>query len=799
MKPGAATFRLGFTLAALALASTVSAQSGRLLTGSSVTERSDHLDLAIEFACTMPYRTHAPAAQGDRVRITLAIGPDCPIPATAQFATEFLMPADARDLVRSIELQPGLTGGAELIVSWNRIEQYVLAPASGMRGVRIRVQRRSNAQVLIDEPAEPTADYAVNLESSREPFEELAVAAAGALLQAPVYVSEVDVQGVHWYRLRSGPFATRREAGEIQRRALARYPNAWLAIGDEAQITPEEAATRIAPTGPSGQTETRTDTELDRQLDSARADLNARRNEDAVRSLTQIVAAEDYVRRSEAAELLGLARERLGQLAQAKAVYEDFLRRYPQSPAAGRIRERLQALRLADIPGRAGTRAGQSQLGWSAWGNAQQTYRRDDSHLDTAGTSRDVTTQNAVLTDVDGLLRRRGERFDFTARSSLGYMKDLQPAGRENRLRVSSMYAEVGDRSRSLNARLGRQSRGMAGVNGIFDGLLTSWQAKPRLGGSLVVGAPVESTRGGPDFERRFVGAALDLAGSDHRWEASAFALAQQYAGHTDRRSLGLEARYLQPGRTLVAMTDYDVFFGELNAAMLIGTLITDSRWTFNLDAGMQRSPQLTIRNALIGQPTLVFDELYDRFTAAEIEQLALDRSAKATHLAATASHPLGDRGQWTFNVSSFDLSGTPASGDVAAVPSPGREDAVSTELLFNSLMRAGDTHSFALRAQRGDSGTLVSAGLGSRLPLGSHWRLTSRLRVDHRSITSDDSRNWIWAPSFRVEYQRRSATFELEAGAELSRRTGATTGTDKSLRRYISAGYRLYLNRSGQ
>ena len=258
---------------------------------------------------------------------------------------------------------------------------------------------------------------------------------------------------------------------------------------------------------------------------------------------------------------------------------------------------------------------------------------------------------------------------------------------------------------------------------------------------------------------------------------------------------MGLEARYLQPGRTLVAMTDYDVAFGALNSAMVLGTLITDTRWTFNLDASLQRSPQLSLRNALIGQPTLAFDDLGGQFTSGEIKQLALDRSARATQLSVSASHPLGDHTQWTINLSSFGLSGTPASGGVSAVPAPGRDTTLSTEWLFNSLLRAGDTHSLALRAQRGDSGTVYSAGLGSRMPLAPGWRLNTRLRLDRRDISRDDSHSWLLVPSLRLEYQHGKAQFELEAGAEADRHQ-APAGNDHTLRRFVSAGYRLFLDR---
>jgi tetratricopeptide (TPR) repeat protein len=783
----------GIAVVALFITATATAQSGRLLEASAVTERDDHMDLAIEFSCPLAYRSHAPAAEGDSVRIRLAPSRDCGLAAGAQFPAEHMLPADGRGLVRGIELQPGIAGDAELVVSWNRVEKFVLTPVSGMRGVRIRVQRRAATRVIVGDTAAATADYAVNLASSQQPFDDVAIGSASALLHAPAYVSQVEVEGLRWYRLRTGPFATRREADEILRLALARYPTAWLGVGDEAQAAPEDQATRIEPARGPQQPETRLDPLLDQQLEAARRAMAARQFDEAIRILMQVVASQDYARRRDAAELLGLAHERRGQLAQAKAACEDYLRRYPDSPAAGRVRERLRALRLADVPGRAGTRGGQGRQGWSTWGNVAQVYRRDDTQLDAAGLSRNVVTQDAVLTDADGLVRHRGQRFDFTARTSIGYMKDLQPAGRENRLRVSSAYAEIGDRSLALNARLGRQSRGMAGVNGLFDGLLGSWQPRPRLGGNLVMGAPVESTRQAPDMDRLFLGGALDLVSRNQQWELSPFVLAQQFDGRTDRRSLGFEARYLTPGRTLVTMADYDVHFGAFNGAAMLGTFISDSRWTFSMDASLQRSPQLSIRNALIGQPTLAFGDLADRFTTDEIEQLAMDRSAQVVQFSATASHPLGDSAQWTINLSSFDLAGMPASGDVAAIPAAGRDDAINAELLFNGLLRAGDTHSFALRAQRGGSGSMVSAGIGSRLPLFGGWRLTTRLRADRRRV--DDAPAWIMAPSLRLELRHSRATFELEAGAEFSRQHGAN-GNDRALRRYLSAGYRIQLDR---
>jgi tetratricopeptide (TPR) repeat protein len=774
------------------------AQTGRLLAGSGVSERDDHIDLALDFTCSLRYQTHSPASEGDEVRVQLAIGPDCQLPPSTQFSVERLLTGDAQGLVRSVELQPGLAGGAELIVRWNRIEKYVLAPATGMRGLRIRVQRRGAAsRVVVGDELQKPGGFAVNLESSREKFSDMAVAKAAALLRTPVFVSQRDVDGITWFRLRAGPFDSRREADAALRAARDSYPSAWLGIDDE--VVPDtpvagepEVIARAA--NPARTPETRSDAALDARLEEARRAMAAKKFDDAVTRLTQIIASEDYLHRIDAAELLGLARERKGQLAQAKAAYEDYLRRYPDSPAASRIRQRLQTLRLASLPGRRGTGGGDAATGWTAFGSASQVYRRDDMSLSSAALSRDLTTQNAVLTDVDGLVRRRGERLDFTSRVSMGYIKDLMQTGRGDQLRVSSAYVELNDRELGLGTRLGRQSRGMAGIPGAFDGVLTNWQWRENIGFSAAAGLPVESTRNGLASNRQFLALGADFANASRSWDTSFYVLGQQYSGEVDRRSVGVESRYFRPGRTLVALADYDLYFGDLNSVALLGTLITDSRWTFNLDASRQRSPMLSVRNALIGQPTVAFNDLFLQFTPDEIDQLAADRSASLTQFGFTAAHPLGDRGQWSMNLISSNLSSTPASGGVEAVPSLGRDDAVTTELMWNSLLRAGDTQSIALRYQRGGTGKLMSAGLGSRLPLGAGLRLSTRVRADRRTDLPDASSEWLYVPSLRLDWLHGRNSIEAEAGAEFGRRTQTAT-SERRTRYFFSLGYRLSLD----
>jgi hypothetical protein len=204
------------------------------------------------------------------------------------------LPADARDLVRSIELQLGSPDRAELIISWNRIEKFVLAPGTGMRGLRVRVMRTPSKAVLVNEKGPVGDSYSVNLESSREAIAQTAIDQAVARLQAPVYVSEVALDDVTWYRLRAGPFTSRREAERVLRAAQERYPSAWLAIDDERATAAAEDGelTPLPKVSAAARAGARADAALDKALADARVALSRKRLDEAVALLTGIIASE---------------------------------------------------------------------------------------------------------------------------------------------------------------------------------------------------------------------------------------------------------------------------------------------------------------------------------------------------------------------------------------------------------------------------------------------------------------------------------------------------------------------------
>ena len=186
-----------------------------------------------------------------------------------------------------------------------------------------------------------------------------------------------------------------------------------------------------------------------------------------------------------------MARERSGQLAHAKAEFEEYLRRYPTGEAADRVARRLATLRAASTAARTGTGGGaEGAAVWSVEGGFGQTYRYDSTRVDntvtagapgsgTAPTSQSQSS-NSLYNDLDVLARRRGQRFDLLARTSLTYAKNFAgpspTSANDASTRVSIASVEIDDRILNMFARLGRQVQNFDGALGTFDGLFAAWQ-----------------------------------------------------------------------------------------------------------------------------------------------------------------------------------------------------------------------------------------------------------------------------------------------------------------------------------
>ena len=779
-------------LAVLALVAACAAQPAlaqvRIVEDVVASEGRGYVSVTLLFSCSLRYASHTPATDGEAVQVRFNAGPDC---GRGSMSEPQPLLAGAAGYVRSVDVVRPYGSDVELRIGWAKPETFVITPSMDGRVLRVRLLRPENPQVTVKETT--ASAYAVNLTSSTSPLAPEALAAAAKTVGVRTYVSETVVDGQRWYRLRAGPFVTEADARQALANARSAYPKAWIAISDDDALnsTGLPGAVANVPSTTPAANASMTPDEIKQTLAQAKDSFRRKDYAAAIPLLTQLARQPEFPQRADAQEMLALARERSGQVAHAKAEYEDYLRRYPTGDGATRVRKRLQALAWATRPGRNGSGGSVAdESPWRVYGGFSQIYRQDQTHVKSGLASRDLTTQDAILNDVSVVARRHGERFDFATRASAGYTHDLLPDGPGSQSRVTTLFAEIADRVVGWYARLGRQTSGSGGMMGTFDGMQTGYQLWPRLRVNGFFGYPVDSTREGPDNERKFYGISADIGTLANAWDFSVYALNQQYAGVTDRQAIGTEARYFRPGITLVGLVDYDLHYSALNSAILLGTFALPARWTLNFNVDQRKSPGLATRNALIGQPVRRFDELFGLYTPGQIEQLAFDRTAESKTYSIGVSRPIGERWQWSLDAATMTLGSTPASGGVAAMPSSGTETAVSTQVLGYGLFGRGDVTSLGLQYQTGETQQMLSVGLGAQVPVGERWRIGPRLRVDQRKLASDDSQSTTYSPALRAELRSKHVTLEMEGGAELGSRDLGTS-TEESSRYYLSLGYR--------
>ncbi len=788
----------------------------RLMNVIDVSEHEDQVDLAILFNCSMRFVSAIPVSEGQQVHLQLAPLADCGVTPLTQISPEIPPVSGGAGIVNAARTESLAPGQITLTIDFKKSERFVIAQGVDPRGLRLRLvdRLRGHAKIIVAQGAETVSNYAINLDSQPRPFGEEEVARAHERLKAPAFVSEATVDGEKWYRLRVGPIERRSEADRLLSLALPQYPRAWLAIGDDAVTSDANApaAAALPPVEHIG-SDPSLPPELQRQmLTEARKAVEAHDYPTAIALLTKLQRQPEYPERARAQELLGLARERAGQLAHAKAEYEEYLRRYPQGEAAERVAFRLRILRAAEAKARTGRSAGDEAGGWQLSGGFSQTGRYDGSRESNGSLPTNTPVppapqinENALFTDLDLLARRRGESYDWVGRLSAGYDKTFgqDTTGTVDPTRVSLASFEVLDRPLGLLARIGRQAYNQDGVLGTFDGLFVSWQLRPSWALNVAAGYPVEQLQLAPQTEERFETVAVAYTPPGAHWDASVFVAHQRFQELTDREAVGANMRYLASNVSMVAVVDYDIFYHSLNTASLLGTLQLPARWSVSVDAERRNSPVLTTRNALIGQPFTDLKQLQQVATDDEIYQWAQDRTPVTTNYSLTASRPLGARFVFTGIVNASSTGATPASGGVAAVPASGTLMTYQAQLYASNIWKTGDFNVLTFTHSNTEIGKIDSISTNLRFPLGTAWRLGPRFAVDRLSGESDGSTSTTYIPSLLTEYQRGRGLFQLDVGAELGKREallqlqdGAFVQAQNTTRYYVSLSYRIDFQR---
>ena len=489
----------------------------------------------------------------------------------------------------------------------------------------------------------------------------------------------------------------------------------------------------------------------------------------AAQLATKVLALEAPGAHPEAQEMLGLARERGGQRAHARAEYATFLERYPDHENAGRVRQRLQAISTAKAPTaqrRAPRRAGDTRF--DLHGSLTSYYSRSEFYLDQG--LGDEVTDSSWLNDLylSARLRSSSWEVETTASGRARYDFEENEIGDDSRL--GAVLVEAEQRGGGWWGNVGRQ-RGGGGVTGRFDGSRLGFRPNDWLDFHILGGFPLEDYSSDSINTDRFqvggVGQVLDI------YDLFDLELYSNYQNEDDltyRAAIGGQLRHLREGRSIVASLDYDASFNAVNFATLLADVEVRDGLFINTLVEYRKSPILTLGNALIGQGAGSISDLRDSFSASTMKDLAEDRTADATTYTLGARYELGDRfdlsGSWT----AAKLSGTPSSGGVIGTPSTGYEFSYYAQIAGRALLMDRGISVLGLRVFDGDQRDAYMLQLNGRYPLAPRLRLNPIMLLEYVDGSDDQIR---WIPRLRLDYSWRQLVFDFDIAFDLVESVG--------------------------
>ncbi|MDH3214414.1 MAG: hypothetical protein OEM05_18210 [Myxococcales bacterium] len=528
---------------------------------------------------------------------------------------------------------------------------------------------------------------------------------------------------------------------------------------------------------------------IDKLMEAARRAMTAPDYERAVLIYTKLLEMPENSRSPAAREFLGLARERLGQRAHAKAVYEQYLRRYPDGEGADRVRQRLDALVTArgepPAPRRERPQE-QRQIDFRTLGSLYVGYRRQSRLLDEEG---EEVSDSSVFSDVYLDSRLTLDSLVLRSQLSGGYRYDLLEGSSADETRVSSLFVSAQDGLIGFSGSLGRRSKTTGGVLGRYDGVELRQRIGQRWELGAVGGFPVESsTSTGIEFDRYFGGLSVEVRELLNRLDLEFFAIGQTEGDLVDRVAVGSEARYFSNGLLLASFVDYDVYYQSLNIAQLVGNWQLTQQTNVNTFLDYRNVPVLTTRSALQGQNADDLEDLLGLFSRDEIEAFAEDRTGRALTLNAGVSHSFTDSLQLAADVGATEMSGTKTSGGVEGMEGTGFEFSYSAQLIANGVFVPRDLVSVGLRYFDGSRVDIASLMLTSRLPITRDFRISPRLRMQHRN-ERELGDSLILLPTLRFDYRLWKLTFDVDLGVEW--RVPLGSGLDRELAYFMTCGIR--------
>lgn len=575
---------------------------------------------------------------------------------------------------------------------------------------------------------------------------------------------------------------------------------------------PAPRAPAPPPTAPAGG-DAQVDARGAELLAQARAALDKGQAALAVETLNEALNLPPNPHTREAQALVGQARMAQGDVAGARSEFELFLKLYPEGPDADQARVTLAGLPRAEgaaagsaapsaEPARQGTTmlvGGISQYYYG--GNSKvQTQLKDtplEGQLPVVISDQTLAgiDQKQLLSSVDLNWRSKDAERDlrFVFRDSFT-VNQMPGQAEENKL--SALYVDWKETRPGLSARVGRQSGLGGGVLGRFDGVQLGWAFQPKWKLSAVAGLPTDKLL---DTKRHFYGFSLDAESLAPGLGANTYLIQQMIDGEVDRRALGGDIRYVEPGISVFTQFEYDLTLQGVNIGSVQGTWTSADNTTVNLLLDRRATPMLMLGNALFFPDpllTVLPRKLTDLLALKPIDllrQQVADTTAYATQGLLGVTTPLNTQWQVGADLRLTNIGAiAPVPGILPdGIPATGNLWSAGVQAIGSNLYSERDTHVFNVTAVRGPTYTGWLASYNNLSVLAERWQVEPSLRFYQQNGPSglQTSR---WAPGLRLTW-RGGEKWVLESDFNLeASHSRSPTQNENSVRLYYSLGYRL-------
>ena len=617
------------------------------------------------------------------------------------------------------------------------------------------------------------------------------------------YVEKATIKGKPWERLCVGFFSSRSDAVAILNQVQKIYPGAWIQKASTENILrtihspsaptarrPQSTRDKKSVNPEAGTTSSLTEKQLDSLMQRAKTDFKKKKYSSSIRYLNALVAAGNHKYSQEALELLGLTRQRNGQKAHAVSTYEKYLRTYPDSEGATRVRQRLDGLRTADIAPKESIhmeKAGEDSS-VTSYGSLAQYYRRNITSTDDAG---NIETLSQLITYLDLTTMQRTSNFDHRYQFTADHIYDFIDSDDDSVFRFIDTFYEFSHRETGSSGRIGRQRLQIGGILKRFDGFSLGYQFTPDMRLNLIGGLPVDiDNKSSLNQHKTFYGFTFETGTFLDHWSMNLFYFEQTIDDLTNNNSIGTELRYSDRTKAFYGLLDYDLFYDEINILQLNSNIFFDHGRVAYLNAYMRKSPLMATENALIGRQEQSIEELKTVLNDEQIYQLARDRTANSETVMIGGSQPVSKRFQITADITFTHEDETEASGGVPATTDTGTDYFFSTQLVGNDLITMTDSYIFGFRYYDTYLTDVASFIINTRFPVARSWRINPRLQFDLRDQNDGRSQTKLRA-IIRTDYRyQNKARFDFEIGYDELNDDSSNQSLDSS-NLFFTLGYR--------